>query len=309
MALADYRLRFRGLSALYILYGAYAVLAGVVAILLNQPAVGLVGAVFGLLAIIGLIGAVSLLARIRTAARSLYTPGAEFSAEYGAAAVVLRSPGRISRVPYAAVPVVRRNRSAVLFAIPTQPSYLVPIELCPPEALAVVEAGRRSGASPAPGIDGFTASADPSPAFLRAVRRRVTRRALAEPALWCTIGVFVLLVPLIAILASLPWWLTGVLAVAAIALMAGALALALPAASRRIRASFDGPLLASFDADGFALLDRGVYTRRDYATVTRFQELGDAVELVSTASVDPELLPTALFPPDALARLDRAGVS
>lgn len=302
MARAEFRLRMPGAYVVSILFGCYALLAMVGGILIIAPFIVLTGLVFAVLGAASAASAATVSRRTREAARALYVPGAEFSAEYGPV-LTLRSPGRESHIPYPAMSALRRRKGAVLVAIATQPSYVMPEELCPPEAFQAISAARHAPV-PVPDTAGFAGSVEPGGGFISAVSRRILQRVFLEPGLWFAVIALIVMAVGMPIVGGWPWWLGPIFALGLVVVLGGLLALLLPLLVRRVVQSLrGGRIFASFDAEGFAVLDRGVSTRRRYDTVRQFTVLGEAVELVSTASVDPELLPTALFPAGVIERL------
>lgn len=308
MARADFWLRFRGLLPAMMMFAAYAVLAVFVGALFSLPFIAFLGAVFALLALSSVVSGVFLFRRIRASAQTLYPAGAEFSAEYGPV-LTLRSPGRETHLPYPAITALRRRRDAVLLANPTQASYVLPSELCPPEAYRFLTAARLGGA-PVPDAAGYPVSVEPDRAFVGAITRRLFHRVLVEPSLWITGLAILVMIVGFPVLGGWPLWGALVFGVVMVVIVAGATALVVPLAGSRMRASFRGiRIFARFEADDFSLLDRGVATRRRYDTVEEIQLLGPAVELRCTGSVDPELFPAALFPAEVLARLGARPIS
>lgn len=308
MARADFAFRFRGMVVLYSLMGAYALFAGVAAVLLQSSAIGFLALMFGLLAAVGALSSVLMFTRLRASAEALYTSGAEFTARYGSV-LELRSPGSETMIPYPTIFGVRRSRRGVLIASGVRSSYTLPTELCPAEAYAGIKTARRTAYAPTPDVSAFTHVVAVDSAFLRAIGRRCWHRYVTEPSFWALGPLLVFMGVLLAFM-GLPVWGAVLLVVLALVLAAVALVAFVQLGSARIRNSFRGQtVFARFDDDGFAVLDRGVYTWRRFDAVRSFQVVGAAVEFVSTASPDPELLPATLFPDDIRSRFAPAGSS
>lgn len=306
MARADFGLRLSGMIVMYGLMAGYALAAAVGAVLLQSSTVGFLAVMFGLLAAVGVLSLVMMFRRLRASAEALYPSGADFTARYGQV-LELRSPGSETVIPYPTILAVRRARRGVLLASGVRSSYTLPTELCPAEAVAGIKAARLPAHLPIPDVSTFTHAVAVDSAFLGAIRRRIFHRMLVEPSLWAFAPVMVVGGVFLAF-AGVPAWWAALLAAAVVLLTAAAVVLLVLLASGRMQKSFrDQTVFARFDDDGFAVLDRGIYTWRRYDSVRSFEVVGAAVELVGKASADPELLPAALFPDDVRSRFAEAG--
>jgi len=287
--------RMRNLLAMALL----AVLALALSVVAEEPM--LVWLALAFVALDALVETLTFVAHLRVARRSI-PAGTTLSVEYPPVVMRLTERDGETFLPYADLREARERGRHVALVRRAGPVLVLPAEACPPEAVAIVRAGIRSGFSPAVDEPQFPHRAQPDAAYARAVSRRTLAMLVTDPS---AVGL-ALAIAVIGVGGSLLFASPVPAVFAVLMIVAWPIAALLSVRSALKRQIGSDTMYARFDADTFTTAHRGTVVRMPYTAFDELRESDGVVELRTAATRQRHLFPAALFPAEARERVRAA---